>query len=193
MFRAHVSRLFLLGLVAVSANAVADGPDYSYIQGSYGQIEFDDFDVDGDGFGISGSAALTERFHLFGGYTTADMGAGVDLNQLEAGVGFNHPVSDTVDVVLSLAYVSAEIDATGLGSVDDSGYGAGIGLRGMLTPVLEVNGDLQYVDFGDGGDDTGFGAGFLYSFTDQFAAGASGDWSGDFSTYQLNARFRFGN
>ena len=193
MVRTRFLRLFLLSLVASSAAAVADGPDYSYIQGSYGQIEFDDIDVDGDGFGIAGSAALTERFHLFGGYTTADLGSGIDLNQLEAGVGLNHPVSDTMDMVLSLAYVSAEVDAGGLGSADDSGYGLGIGLRGMLTPVFEVNGELQYVDFGDGGDDTGFGAGFLYSFTDQFAAGASGDWSDDFTTYQLNARFRFGN
>jgi hypothetical protein len=63
----------------------------------------------------------------------------------------------------------------------------------MVTPVLEVNGDIQYVDFGDGGDDTGFGAGFLYSFTERFAAGLSGDWSDDFSSYQLNARMLFGN
>ena len=193
MFRIQVFRLFLLSLLASSATAAADGPDYSYIQGSYGQVEIDDVDVDGDGFGVSGSAALTEHFHLFGGYTTADMGSGVDLNQLEAGVGYNHPVSDTIDVVLSLAYLSAEVDVAGLGSADDSGYGMGIGLRGMLTPEFEVNGELQYVDFGDGGDDTGFGAGFLYNFTQQFAAGASGDWTGDVSSYQLNARFLFGN
>lgn len=193
MSRARVFRLFLMSLLASSAAAVADGPGYSYIQGSYGQIEVDDVDVDGDGFGVAGSAALTEHFHLFGGYSTADMGSGVDVNQLEAGVGYNHPVSDTVDVVLSLAYLSAEIDLPGPGSIDDSGYGLGVGLRGMLTPALEVNGELQFVDFGDGGDDTGFGAGFLYNFTEQFAAGASGDWTGDISSYQLNARFLFGN
>ena len=193
MSRARVFRLFLMSLLASSAAAVADGPGYSYIQGSYGQIEVDDVDVDGDGFGVAGSAALTEHFHLFGGYSTADMGSGVDVNQLEAGVGYNHPVSDTVDVVLSLAYLSAEVDLPGPLSIDDSGYGLGVGLRGMLTPALEVNGELQFVDFGDGGDDTGFGAGFLYNFTEQFAAGASGDWTGDISTYQLNARFLFGN
>ena len=143
MSRTQVFRLFLLSLVASSATAVADGPDYSYIQGSYGQIEIDDVDVDGDGFGISGSAALTQHFHLFGGYTTADMGSGVDLNQLEAGIGYNHPVSDTVDVVLSLAYLSAEIDLAGLGSVDDSGYGMGI--RSKRFALYAENGIVRHL------------------------------------------------
>ena len=193
MFRAQISRSLFLGLFVFSATAAADDFNYNFIQGSYGQIEFDDIGVDGDGFGIGGSVAVSDRFHLFGGYTTADMDFGVDLNQAEAGVGFNAPISETVDLIASLAYVSAEVEAPGFGSVDDSGYGLGVGLRAMLTPVLEVNGDIQYVDFGDGADDTGFGAGFLYRFTDRFAAGLSGDWSDDFSTYQLNARMLFGN
>jgi hypothetical protein len=193
MLRAPVSRSLFLALFVFSATAVAEDLNYNFIQGSYGQIEVDDVDVDGDGFGIEGSVALTDRFHLFGGYTTADLDFGIDLNQLEAGIGFNSPISETVDLIASLAYVSAEVEAAGFGSVDDSGYGLGVGLRAMLTPVLEVNGDIQYVDFGDGADDTGFGAGFLYSFTERFAAGLSGDWSDDFSSYQLNARMLFGD
>jgi hypothetical protein len=193
MFRVPASRSLFLALFVFSATAAAEDLNYNFIQGSYGQIEVDDVDVDGDGFGIEGSVALTDRFHLFGGYTTADMDFGVDLNQLEAGVGFNSPISETVDLIASLAYVSAEVEIPGFGSTDDSGYGLGLGLRAMVTPVLEVNGDIQYVDFGDGGDDTGFGAGFLYSFTERFAAGLSGDWSDDFSSYQLNARMLFGN
>ncbi|HEX9853049.1 MAG TPA: outer membrane beta-barrel protein [Woeseiaceae bacterium] len=194
MFRSHVSRVLFLSLFAFSATAAAEGFSYNFIQGSYGQIEFDEIDVDGDGFGIEGSVALSDRFHLFGGYSTADLDFGVDVSQLEAGVGFNTPISDTVDFVASLAYVSAEVDAPGFGSVDDSGYGLGAGLRAMLTPLLEVNGGIQYVDFGDDSDgDTEFGAGFLYRFTDRFAAGLSGDWGDDISTYQLNARMLFGN
>ncbi|HEX6259257.1 MAG TPA: outer membrane beta-barrel protein [Woeseiaceae bacterium] len=193
MFGTQVSRLFLLSLVAVSAAAAAEDLSYNFIQGSYGQVEVDEVDVDGDGFGIEGSVAVSDSFHLFGGYTTADMDFGIELNQLEAGIGYNTPISETVDLVATLSYVSAEVEAAGFGSADDSGYGLGVGLRAMLSPVFEVNGDIQYVDFGDGGDDTGFGAGFLYSFTEQFAAGVSGDWSDDFSSYQLNARMLFGN
>lgn len=196
MFSAKFSGLLFLCLVAFSATASAQGQDlsYNFVQGSYGHIEFDDIDVDGDGFGIEGSVELSDRFHLFGGYATADMDFGVDVNQLEAGVGFNTPISDTVDFIASLAYVSAEVEAAGLGSADDSGYGLGVGLRAMLTQALEVNGDIQYVDFGDDSDgDTAFGAGFLYSFTDRFAAGLSGDWDDDLSSYQLNARMFFGN
>jgi hypothetical protein len=192
MVSAELLRSLFLGLFVVSATAAAD-INYNFIQGSYGQIEVDDVDADGDGFGIEGSVALTDRFHLFGGYTTADMDFGVDLSQLEAGVGFNSPISETVDLIASLAYVSAEVDPPGPGSVDDSGYAVGLGLRAMMTPQLELNGGIEFVDLDDSGDDTGFGAGFLYSFTDQFAAGLSGDWSDDFSSYQLNARMLFGN
>jgi hypothetical protein len=183
----------VLGLFSLSGAALAEDFDYSFIEASYGQVEFDDFDVDGDAFGLGGSYALSDRFHLFGSYDMADFDAGVDFNGLQAGIGFNSPVSDTVDLVASVAYVNSEVEAPGFGSVDDNGYGLGLGLRAMLTPMLEVDGGIDYVDYGGDSDgDTAFGAGFLYHFTESVAVGLSGGWGDDTNTYALNGRFSFG-
>lgn len=192
MIVSKASKALLLGLFVFSATAAAEDFNYNFVQATYGQVDFDELDVDGNGFGIGGSMALSDSFHLFGAYTTADMDFGVDLNQLEAGLGYNAPISETVDLVASLAYVSAEVEAAGF-SADDNGYGLGVGLRAMLAPSFEVDGGISYVDMGDGGDDVGFGAGFLYHFTEQFSAGASAGWGDDVSSYSLNARMFFGN
>lgn len=183
----------LLAGVSMSGAAFAQGFDYSFVQASYGQFDFDGADGDGDGFGVGGSVAVSDSFHLFGSYSTAEFDFGVDMNTLTAGLGYNMPVTDSVDVVASVAYVSAEVDVPGFGSFDDNGYGLGLGLRGMATPAVELHGGLSYVDLGGGSDgETSFGAGLLYHFSEAFAAGVSGDWGDDVNSYQLNGRFSFG-
>lgn len=181
--------LLFLGLLPVSGAAFAEGFDYSFIQASYGQVEIGD--ADGDAFSIGGSFAVSDRFHIFGSYETADFD-GADLNGLQAGVGFNTPVSDVVDLTASLAYVSAEVEVPGIGSGDENGYGVGVGLRAMASPAFELNGGISYVDLGGDGE-TGFGAGFLYHFSESFAVGLSGDWGDDINTYAVNGRILFGN
>ncbi|MEX2126409.1 MAG: outer membrane beta-barrel protein [Woeseia sp.] len=189
-----MSRLLVVLTFLLSGAAFAQDFDYNFVQASYGQFELDDVDVDGDGFGIGGSVAVSEHFHLFGGYSTGDFDFGVDMSELSAGLGYNAPLSDTVDLIASVAYVSVEVDVPGFGSADENGYGLGLGLRAMATPAVELNGGLSYVDLGDESDgDTSFGAGFLYHFSESFAAGASGNWGDDMSSYQLNGRFSFGN
>ena len=182
--------LIVLALVPLSGTALAEDFDYSFIEGYYGQMDLDG--IDGDGIGIGGSFALTDTFHVFGGYETGDFDAGFDLNGLQLGVGYNMAVSEAVDLVGSVSYVSAEVDAGVFGSADENGYGLGVGLRAMASPTIELNGGIEYVDLGDAGSDTGFGAGFLYHFSDAFAAGLSGSWADDVDTYALRGRFSFG-
>lgn len=185
--------LLFAGLMSLSAIAGAQGLDYNYIQGSYSQVEFDDIDVDGDGFGIGASFGISDRFAVFGSYSTADLDFDVEVNTFDVGLAFHAPISDSVDVVTSVSYVSVDVELQGFGSADDDGFGLGVGLRAMAAPALEINGGISYVDFGDGGDDTTFGAGFLYSFTDIFEVGLAGNWGDDASSYGLNARVYFGN
>lgn len=182
----------LVILLVFSMASYADGFDYDYVDLSYGMLEFDDINVDGDGFGIGGSVAINSDFHVFAGYQSAGLDFGVDVSQFGAGVGYNTELSPTVDAVARLSYQYVEIDAPGFGSVDDNGLGFGVGLRFAASDVLEVSAGIDYVDFGDGGDDTGFTLGAFYSFTDAFDAGLSGSWSDDTSTYLLTGRFYFG-
>ena len=183
-----VSLLLLLGLGGVAS---ADGFNYTYGEIGYGIVEIDDVDVDGDGFGIAGSFAIADEFHIFGGYSTASLDFDIDYNQFEVGFGYNKPISDAVDVVATLSYVNVEVDVPGFGSEDDNGFGIGVGLRGMVAPQVELHGGLEYIDLSDSGSDTGFGAGVRYNFNDQFTMGLSGSWTDDVSQYLLTGRLYF--
>jgi hypothetical protein len=67
-------------------------------------------------------------------------------------------------------------------------------MRFAASEEFEVDAGIHYVDFGgNGGDDTAFSLGALYSFSDAFALGLEGNWSSDVKAYTLNGRFYFGN
>ena len=185
------SSLIVLAL-AISSASYAEGFDYTYADLSYGIINFDDLDVDGDGFGLGGSLAINPDFHVFAGYQSAGLDFGVDVSTFAVGIGYNTELSPTVDAVARLSYEYAEVDAPGFGSVDDSGFGFGVGLRFAASDVVEIAAGIDYVDFGDGGDDTGLNLGGFYSFTEAFDVGLTGSWSDDTSTYALTGRWYFG-
>lgn len=179
-------------LLAFSATASAEDFDYTYFNVGYGTVELDDVDVDGDGFTIGGAFALADQYHLFLDYDMSSLDFDVDATQWRAGFGYNTMLSDTVGAYARLSYEYVELDAGALGSADDNGYGFGVGLRVHATSALELHGGLQYIDLSDSGDDTGFNLGGLYSFTDAFALGLSGNWSDDFTSYRVTGRFYFG-
>lgn len=181
---------FLL-LTGLSAGAAAEGLNYNFLEVGYGEVNIDSPDVDGDALGIGGSYAMTDEFHLFAAYSMADFDFDVELTEFNVGVGFNTPIADNIDVVASLAYVYAEVDVPGFGSEDDNGYGLGVGLRALVSPQVELHGGVDYVDLSDSGSDTVLGAGFRFNFNERFAAGLSGSWGDDVSSYTLTGRLDF--
>lgn len=191
-------RSTLLAILFAFSNSTLAG-DFSYnaFTLGYGQTDFDDIAADGDSIGAELSFEIGESFYAFVGLGIGelddDFGNSADVDQWGAGLGYHTELSKTVDLVASVSYQYVDISAAGFGSVDDNGIGLGIGLRAAASENLEVNGGISYVDFGDGGDDTSIGAGFLYSFTDTFAAGLSGNWGDDASSYSAGIRFYFGN
>lgn len=184
------SSLFIL-LLACSTIASAGDFDYDYLSLGYSTVEFDDINVDGDGFGIGGSYAINPDYHLFAGYDAAGLDFGVDATAFGAGIGYNMGLSPVVDLIAQLSYQYVELDVPGFGSVDDSGLGLGVGLRFAASPMLELNAGIDYVDLSDSGNDTGFRAGGLYSFTDTFSLGLGGNWGDDSSSYIVSGRFYF--
>jgi hypothetical protein len=178
-------------LMSLAGAVSAEGLSYTYAELGYGRVNIDSPDVDGDGFGIGGSFALTDQFHLLGSYQTADFDFGVDYNELNLGVGFNTAMTDAIDVVASLSYVNVDVSASGFGSADDNGYSVGVGLRGLVSPQVELFGGLEFVDLNDSGNDTVFGAGFRFNINEMFSVGLSGEWGDDVSSYTLMGRANF--
>ena len=188
-----MARSFLFILLAViSATAGAQGLSYNYFQGSYGSIDLDDsvIDTDGTGFGISGSLALNENFHVTGEYQTADMDFGIDLNLWEAHLGYNTNVSENLDFIAHIGYLRADIDASGLGT-DDDGFLIGGGVRAALNSNMELNGSLDYIDFDAGDSEMRANAGFLVGLTEDLSVGVRASFWDDVNVYTINLRLNF--
>ena len=190
-----VSRIVSFAVVALMAAPVlADGPSYNYVQASYQRADLDEqfgIDIDGDGFGLSGSVDVGEDFHLFGGYQQFDFDFDVDLDEFALGLGWHPAISETTDLVLTLAYVNAEAEAPGI-SVDEDGYSASVGVRSMLSRNFELAGSIVYTDIGSGDGDTSVAGQAWYNLTESFAVGAGIEADDDVVIYGAGVRLYFG-
>jgi len=189
-------KLFGSTLLLLAAPTFAADISYNFIEASYQEIDIDGgafggFNVDGNGYGLGGAFEINENWFIGASYSKADFDFGVDYDEIMLGAGYHVPISDNADFYGMFSYVSAEVSADGFGSADDDGYAATIGLRGMVGERFELNGSLAYVDFGNGGDTTAFGAGALYNFTDALAAGVSISIDDDVTSYGIGLRFYF--
>lgn len=178
-------------LLAFGTSAYAEGFDYDYFDLGYGRMDIDGINLDGDGFSLGGSVTITDNVHAFASYMSADFDFGVDATAYSIGVGYNTPMSDTIDFVGRVSYEKAEVSAGVIGA-DEDGFGVSAGLRFAASEDLEFNASLAYVDLGSGSGETAIGIGFLYDLSDKIAFGLNGSWGDDVSVYGIGGRFYFG-
>jgi Ax21 family sulfation-dependent quorum factor len=150
MKRALMSLARLAALpFAATAQENGNGLSYNYLEGGYTATNTDSGDA--DGWGLNGSAAFTPNWSVFGAYSNQKIDdTNVDFDQWRLGVGYNHPIAASTDLVTRVAY--EKFDA-GSGANFD-GYSAEAGVRSALTPRLEgyalagyENGDEFESDF----------------------------------------------
>lgn len=177
-----------LGVQAMAA----EGVSYSNVEVAYVDAELDGGEggnVSGDGFSAAFSAAIGESFFAFGNLGSLDFDGG-KLKPLSLGFGGHMPLGTSVDVVGGLSFERLKL--SGLSS--ESGWGAHVGLRGMIGERFEWNAMVKHVDIGDFGSDMNFGVGGRYNFTDAFAAGVDfTKWDDlDLTTWGIALRYNFG-
>ena len=167
----------------------AESPSYSYVEGGYVRTDIDGVGSDADGFLVRGSVELPHDFFLFAGYV--DQGVyGADIKQYGVGAGYAWSITDTTDLYGKVGYARAEADAYDFG-LDDDGYSLGVGIRSFVTSRLELEASVDYVDYSDLGDDTTFGIGARWYFTDHFALGVEAQVADDATTYGIGLRWSF--
>lgn len=185
-------------LFVLAAPALAGDLSYNFVEVGYQKVDLDEdplpgVSVDGDGYGIGGAFEVGESWFITAGYSKVEFDFNIDLDQLGLGVGYHVDVSPNADFFATLSYVRAEASVSGFESVDEDGFGATIGIRGMVGEKVELSGSIGYVDLGDGGDGTSFGVAALYNVTDAIALGLNIETDDDVTGYGIGARFYFGN
>jgi hypothetical protein len=179
-------------LLAFALPVTAQEIDYDFVEAGlyYDEIDTGDFDVDGDGFRIAGSIALSPRWHAFTSYENLDFDFGVDVDTFEIGGGYHVPLVPDLDLVVELSYVTSD-GGSGPIDFDDSGLAASLGVRTMLLPALEVAGFVDYVDLDDIRDDTMLRGETWYEWTPSIAFGASLEIGSDEVAFGFGARWYY--
>lgn len=188
-------RYALIGVLMLSsAAAMADGPSYSYIQAAYEEVDVDfggGIDADGDGFSIGGSVPVGDSWFIFAGYGSSDLESVIDLTVLTIGAGWHTSIAPNTDFFAALGFADGEVDVSGFGSEDDSGYSIEAGIRSMMSNELELYGSISQIDFDGFGDGTTLNAGLWYTVSGNLALGLGASFEDDITSYGVGVRLYF--
>lgn len=180
----------IAGALLLPAMSFAEGLSYNYVEAGYAHTKVDvgGGDVEGDIINLRGSLAVAPNWHIFADANQTNFGNNVDGNLYDVGVGFNHALgASAVDFIGRAAWVKVDGDIG-----DDDGFGLQALLRSAVAPNFELEGGVQYVDFGgEDGDDTSFVAAGRYFFMPNFATGLSVSVGDDVTNYGIDFRFNF--
>lgn len=168
-------KVCLATLLAIPAISMAEGLSYNYVEGSYVIPEND------DAFRVGGSFALNQQFFIEADGTIFDGG-----NVLTGQLGYRHALSDMLDLNVKGGLLYADPD----GGNSETGYTFGGGLRAMVTPQLELNGGVAYIDIYDNSD-VGFSAGAVYNFNANWAVSGGGEVVDDSEEFNVGVRYNF--
>jgi hypothetical protein len=178
-----------VALIACSPMAaLAAGPTYNYIDVGYLSVNVDDGPTL-DGFGATGSFALTESFHVVAGYSEVSDSPWT-VNSGGVALGWNYSLNDITDFVARAGWEYGRVKLSGFGSDDDNGWSVEAGVRSMLSPQFELNGFISHVDIFDG-DEQALSVGGVYYFTPSIGVGASVTLSDDATGWDVGIRFTF--
>jgi opacity protein-like surface antigen len=164
--------------------------NYSYVELSYDETDFDigPFDVDGDGLTLAGSFELNEEWHAYASFGSHDLDFGIDLDTWTLGAGYAFPLREDTDLYGRVLYIDISADPR-LAAADEDGLGFQFRLRSQITEVFEVEGGIQYTDVID--SDTSLQAFARYHFTETLSAALGLTFAGDTDGIGVSARFSF--
>ena len=174
-----------LVLAAAPLAAMAEGMNYSYVEADYVDIDVDG-GPSGDGFGLRGSVGFLDNLFAFADYTDSSVDI-FDLQTIAVGIGGHYPLGANFDATGRIGYTEADVDVDGFGSASDDGYLLSLGLRGQVSQI-ELEGNVIYTDFSDGGNETAFEVAGRWNFTEMFSAGLGYRSGDDVNTFFAGVR-----
>jgi hypothetical protein len=190
-------------LIFAGQPVLANELSYSFVEIDY--IDGESDGSDGDGFRVSGSFELGDRFFVSGGYEDLDYDPftsdGIttedsELTLLRLGIGMNGEINEGLDWVASVSFTDAEfktVDSYGYDyGLDETGYILDVGLRGLINDTLEYSASILQLDIFDDSS-TGFRLGGRYHFGDSnVSAGLDYvQYDSDWDQLELGVRYQF--
>jgi hypothetical protein len=175
-----------------SGAAVAQAPDWSYLEAGYSNLNVDDGSIDDDGAGWFAGAnfEIFKSFHIFGRYNDNSLDdTDIDVTRWYVGAGWHGLLGEKADLLGEVAWVDSEFESGGIDDSDD-GYFARVGARWRLAKMFEVGAFSRFEDVIEDEDDLLWEANAMV-YVWRVAIGASAD-IGDYDTYNAFVRFGLG-
>jgi hypothetical protein len=161
---------------------------YSYLDLGYELWEYDfgANDRDADSLFARGSYAVNEHLSLRGGLSFYSGDGDFDGQRLSAGAGFNTPLKDRLDLVVTgdLVHDNNDIDS-------ENGLILKGGVRHDTTTNIELAGGLFYENIYSDADDPGLFGRSLFRVGQKLDLGADLRLGGDIFTLGLFGRYHF--
>ena len=191
----NAKTLICAAALALPFAASAEQLSYRYVDVAHfpkAEIDARGFDVDGDGIQLRGSLPVYQNIFALAEFQDLSLDNGVDATRFMVGAGGHWALGPNLDLIARGGLVKYEVEA-GQFDDDDTGLFAGVRLRSLVAPKVEVEGGLEHVAVdvaGIDGDTYLIGEG-RYNFTSQVSAGVLITLGGDISVFGAQARFNF--
>jgi len=189
-----LSLLATVPFAAFTASA-AEGVSYNYVEGGYVATNLSDGYPDADGWALKGSVAIHPNFHLFADYQSQEIDdINVDTENWRIGVGYNHEISQRLDLLTRVAYEKGQTDSFSIGGVPQprlsaDGYSVEVGVNGAMTNRLNGYALVGYED-GDNYDGDFYGRlGAQVKFTPNWSASADVKFADGDTQWFVGPRF----
>lgn len=191
----NAKKIICATVLALPLMASAEDFSYRYVDVAHfpeAEIDTDDFDVDGDGIQLRGSLPVYQNIFALAEFQDLDLDNGVDATRLMVGAGGHWSLGNNLDLIARGGVVKYEVDF-GRFDDDDTGLFAGVRLRALVAPKIEVEGGVEHlaVDVAGSSSDTYLIGEGRYNFTPQWSAGLLITLGGDTSVFGAQGRFNF--
>lgn len=191
----NAKKLICAAVLALPLMASAESLSYRYVDVAHfpkAEIDAGDFDVDGDGLQLRGSLPVYQNIFALAEFTSLDLDNGVDATRFMVGVGGHWSIGNNLDLIARAGVAQYEVEFRQFDD-DDTGLFAGVRLRSLIAPKIELEGGVEHVavEVGSIDSDTYLIGEGRYNFTPQFSAGLLITVGGDISVFGAQGRFSF--
>lgn len=183
-----------LALALPVAGQAADF-NYSFIDAAlapHAEVDAQNRDIDGKGFQVRGSLAVSPTFFVIAQLQGLDLDYGIDATRLMVGGGGHWPIAANVDLIGTVGVSQLNVDY-GRDDDDDTGVFLGAKVRASVAPRVQIEGGIEYssAEVGNSGNDVYLVGEGRYHFNDRFAVGGLINYGSDTELLGVTARLSF--
>lgn len=133
--------IFIIATLTFSHQTGASNFSYDYVEVARTKSETDvsGIDLDGYGSGILFSHGIASNLAVFLSYQEEEFDFDIDAEALTLGFDLHASISESSDIVLSVAAIEVEISQPLLGSEDDTGNIIQLGIKNLVDESVEID------------------------------------------------------